>query len=147
MAVLDWVKKQTENLQTEIGKFRNKEMMEAVVAGCAIVAYADGFVSAEEKQKMIGFMQQSESLKVFDTTKVIELFGKYVTKFEFDNQIGKGEALSAIVKLKNKPAEAQLLVRVCISIAGSDGNFEQAEKEAVIMICHELGLNPKNFDL
>ena len=66
MSVLDWVKRQTTNLQTEIGKFKNKDMMEGIVAGCAIVAYADGSASSAEKQKMIGFIKQSDALKVFE---------------------------------------------------------------------------------
>jgi tellurite resistance protein TerB len=147
MAVLDWIKKQTDNLQTEIGKFRNKELMEGIVAGCAIVAYADGFVSPEEQQKMVGFIKQSDALKVFEIEKVIETFNKYLTKFEFDSQIGKGEALAAITRLKSKPDQGQLLVRVCMAIGAADGNFDQHERDAVIMICHELGLNPKNFEL
>ncbi|MDY0134085.1 MAG: tellurite resistance TerB family protein [Atribacterota bacterium] len=147
MAVLDWIKKQTDNLQTEIGRFRNKELMEGIVAGCAIVAYADGFVSPEEKQKMVGFIKQSDALKVFEIEKVIETFNKYLTKFEFDFQIGKGEALASITRLKSKPDQGQLLVRVCMAIGAADGNFDPKERDAVIMICHELGLNPKNFEL
>ncbi len=147
MSVLDWVKRQTENLQTEIGKFKNKDMMEGIVAGCAIVAYADGGASSAEKQKMIGFIKQSDALKVFEIDTVISTFEKYINKFEFDHEIGKGEALAAIVKMKNKPDQAQLLVRVCIAVGSSDGNFDASEKQAVTTICHELGLNPKNFDL
>jgi tellurite resistance protein TerB len=147
MSVMNWIKQQTTNVQTEIGKFRNKEMMEGIVAGCALVAYADGDVSSAEKQKMIGFIKQSETLKVFETDDVIRTFEKYIGKFEFDQGIGRGEALAAIVKMKGKPDQAQLLVRVCIAIGSSDGNFDETERQAVTTICHELGLNPKNFDL
>lgn len=147
MSVLDWVKKQTDSINAEISKFKNKEFMEAVVAGCAMVAYADGDSSAVEKQKMIGFIKQSEALKVFDTTKVIETFNKYIGKYEFDSGIGKGEALTAITKLKGKPDQGQLLVRVCIAIGGSDGNFDTDEKKAVTEISRALGLNPKDFYL
>jgi len=147
MSVMNWIKQQTTNVQTEIGKFRNKDMMEGIVAGCALVAYADGNASSAEKQKMLGFIKQSETLKVFETDDVIKTFEKYIGKFEFDHGIGRGEALAAIVKMKNKPDQAQLLVRVCIAIGSSDGNFDEHERQAVTTICHELGLNPKNFDL
>ncbi|MEW5839309.1 MAG: tellurite resistance TerB family protein [Pseudomonadota bacterium] len=147
MSVMNWIKQQTSNMQTEIGKFRNKDMMEGIVAGCALVAYADGSASSAEKQKMLGFIKQSDALKVFDTDDVIKTFEKYIGKFEFDHGIGRGEALAAIVKMKSKPDQAQLLVRVCIAIGSSDGNFDELERQAVTTICHELGLNPKNFDL
>ena len=147
MSVMNWIKQQTTNMQTEIGQFRNKDMMEGIVAGCALVAYADGSASSAEKQKMLGFIKQSETLKVFDTDDVIKTFEKYIGKFEFDHGIGRGEALAAIVKMKTKPDPAPLLVRVCIAIGSSDGNFDEQERQAVTTICHELGLNPKNFDL
>jgi tellurite resistance protein TerB len=57
------------------------------------------------------------------------------------------EALAAIGKLRSKPAEARLLVRVCCAIGASDGNFDETEKQAVKKICKELGLDPAEFDL
>ncbi len=59
--MLDWLKKNTlaarEKLTTEVGKFKNKEFMEAIVAGCALVAAADGEISSAEKLKMSGFIK------------------------------------------------------------------------------------------
>jgi tellurite resistance protein TerB len=46
--------------------------MQGTVAVCARIAVASDGVSAEEKQKMIGFLRASEELKVFETTEVID---------------------------------------------------------------------------
>ncbi len=148
---LNWLTTNLANarakLSDEIGKFRNREMMEAVVAGCAIVAAADGAVSAAEKQKMIGFLQNSAELKVFKMEDVIASFNAYVAKFDFDPEIGRGEALRAIAKLKGKAGADRLLVRVCIAIANSDGSFDASERTAISTICRDLGLAPADFDL
>ena len=40
-------------LATEVGKFKNREFMEACVAGCGLVAAADGNIDSSEKQKMM----------------------------------------------------------------------------------------------
>lgn len=148
---LEWLKQQAASINTslknEMTKFKNKDLMEGIVAGCALVAYADGNVSSAEKQKMVGFIKQSEALQVYDLEKVLASFTKFVSKFEFDGVIGKGEALQAIAKLKKKDGEARLLVRVCCAIGASDGNFDAQERATVAEICRELGLDPKDFDL
>jgi tellurite resistance protein TerB len=147
MSVFNWLKTQLDNAETELKKFKNKELMQAIVAACAVVAYADGNASSAEKQKMLGFIKQSEALKVFNTDEVIASFSNYVSKFEFDQNIGFGEAMSAVTKLANKPEQAQLLIRVCIAIASSDGHFDREETSAVIQMCKALNLNPESFGL
>ena len=149
--MLDWLKKNTlaarEKLTTEVGKFKNKEFMEAIVAGCALVAAADGEISSAEKLKMSGFVKNSDELKVFDMDKVIEAFNRVCSKFEFDEQIGRAEALAVVGKIKGKPEQARLLIRVCMAIGASDGNFDDNEKTVCKLLCIELGLTPSDFDL
>ena len=148
---LNWLKDRfnevSSNLKTEVTKVRNKSFLEGVVAGCVVVAYADGSASAEEKQKMMGFMRTSEALSVFEPSQVIGLFEKFAQNYEFDAAIGEATALQSIAKLKGKEAEARLMVRVCCAVGASDGDFDDNEKAAVRRICNELGLNPKEFDL
>lgn len=148
---LEWLKQRyaevTANLKTEVSKFKNKGFLEAVVAGCALVAHADGVVKPEEKQKMMGFLRNSDVLSVFDVQEVIGIFDKYAKQFEFDHQIGQASALQVVAKLKGKEAEARLMVRVCCAIGAADGHFDEQEKTVVRAICNELALNPKDFDL
>lgn len=149
--VLDWLKtnvtKAREALQTEVGRFKNREFMEAVVAGCALVAAADGDISASEKQKMIKYIENSDELKVFKLEEVIAFFKKITDKFEFDSEIGKAEALKHVGALRTKPEAARIMVRVCIAIGASDGDFDDNEKAVVRSICRELALDPADFDL
>lgn len=148
---LSWLKGKmdevSKSLKNEVSKIKNQTFLEGVVAGCTMVAYADGVVRPEEKQKMMGFMRSNDVLSLFDISKVIALFDKASSKYEFDRSIGEMEALAAVGKLRSKPAEARLLVRVCCAIGASDGNFDQTEKQSVAKICKELGLDPAEFDL
>ncbi len=149
--MLDWLKTNATAARTrlteEIGKFKNREFMEAVVAGCALVAAADGDISASEKQKMVGFIQNSDELKVFDLALVIETFNKICAKFEFDASIGRAEALKLVGRLRSKTDAARLLVRVCCAVGNADGQFDSSEQAACRTICTELGLSPSEFDL
>lgn len=104
--MLEWLKTNAtaarDKLSTEVSKFKNREFMEAVVSGCALVAAADGNISSDEKQKMVGFIQNSNELKVFDVKDVIKAFNSVCEKFEFDQQIGRAEALKSIGQLRKK---------------------------------------------
>ena len=149
--VMKWLKENTAGARArmaeEMTKFKNRDFMEAVVAGCAVVAAADGDISTEEKQKMIGYMQSSDELKVFRTEDVIKSFNDIVAKFEFDAAIGQAEALKKIAKIKGKDGADRLLVRVCCAIGAADGDFDASERTAVTRICAELGLTASEFDL
>lgn len=147
MTFFTWVKDQQKNLQDSISKFKNKDFMDAVVAGCALVAAADGNIDSAEKQKMAGFISRSEELRVFDMNHVIDRFNHFVSGFEFDSIIGKGEALKAIGKLKNNPEASRLVIRVCCAIGSADNNFDEYEKQVVREICHHLNLTPAEFHL
>ena len=148
MSFLDSLKKSfvdvTQSMNSELKKFRSKDLLQAIVAGSTMIAYADGEVSASEKQKLMGYVRNSEQLSVFDTDKVIESFNQYLTRFEFDATIASGQALQKIAVFKGKP-EAHLIVRVCLAIANADGKFDSTEQQALDQICRSLDLDIKTF--
>ncbi|WP_455233144.1 tellurite resistance TerB family protein [Geopseudomonas aromaticivorans] len=149
--MLSWLKTNAtaarDKLATEVGKFRNQKFLDAIVSGCALMSAADGNIVSAEKLKMTGFIRQSNELKVFDLNKVIAGFNDVCAKFEFDEQLGRAEALKTIAKIRGDEAQSRLLVRVCIAIGASDGNFDESERAVARLICNELGLNPADFEL
>lgn len=137
-----------QGLSTEVTKFKNKDFLDGAMAICAWVAAADGHVSAAEKSKMVGYVKQSDSLKVFDQNLIIERFNNYVEKFELDVSLGKGEALEAIQKAVQKnPSCARTLIQVGIAIGCADGNLDDDEKAVIISACKVLKLDPAEFEV
>ena len=51
------------------------------------------------------------------------------------------------VKIKNNSEAARLVMRLIISIAAADGDFDASEKSVAVNIARELNLNPTEFDL
>ena len=85
------VKREKDKLQSEVQKFKNKSFAEGVIAGC----YRWRLQMVRLillKTKNDRFYENSDELKVFDTGE-IEIFNKFVSKFEFDQMIGQAEAL------------------------------------------------------
>ncbi|EKZ5284058.1 Tellurium resistance protein TerB [Klebsiella aerogenes] len=136
-----------EELVKQVGRFKNKKFMQGTVAVCARIAVSSDGVSAEEKQKMMGFLRSSEEMKVFDTNEVIDFFNKLVSSFDFDMEIGKGETMKYILALKDQPEAAQLAVRVGIAVGKSDGNFDSDEQAAAREIIAALGFSAEEFGL
>ena len=144
---LNQLKTKANELKTEALKFKNKDFLNAAMAGSALIAMADGSISSEEKQKMIKFIESNDALSIFTTSDVIKAFQDFVGQLEFDRDIGEAKAYQAIGKMKSNSEASRLLVRMIIAIASSDGNFDAAEKKIAVKIAKELAIAPSEFEL
>jgi tellurite resistance protein TerB len=144
---LSQLKTKANELKTEALKFKNKDFLNASMAGSALIAMADGSISSEEKQKMIKFIESNDTLSIFTTSDVIKAFQDFVGQLEFDKDIGEAKAYQALGKMKSNAQAARLLVRMIIAIASSDGNFDDKEKKVAVKIAKELGIDPAEFEL
>ena len=144
---LSQLKTKANELKTEALKFKNKDFLNAAMAGSALVAMADGSISSEEKQKMIKFIESNDALSIFTTSDVIKAFQDFVGQLEFDKDIGEAKAYQAIGKMKSNTEASRLLVRMIIAIASSDGLFDNDEKKIAVKIAKELAIDPSEFEL
>ncbi len=144
---LNDLKTKASELKTEALKFKNKEFLEAAMAGSALIAMADGKISSEEKQKMIKFIENHDALSIFTTSDVIKAFQDFVGQIEFDKDIGEAKAFLALGKMKSNTQAGRLLIRMVIAIASSDGDFDSQEQAVAAKIAKELALNPAEFGL
>ncbi len=141
------LKSKASELKNDVLKFKNQNFLNAAMAGSTLIAMADGTITPEEKQKMVKFIESHEALSVFTTSDVIKAFQGFVGQFEFDKDIGETKAYEALRKLKDNDAAGRVVVRLIISIAGADGNFDDNEKRIARKIAVELGQNPADFEL
>ena len=144
---LSQLKTKANELKTEALKLKNKDFLNAAMAGSALIAMADGSISSEEKQKMIKFIENNDALSIFTISDVIKAFQEFVGQLEFDKDIGEAKAYQAIGKMKSNSEASRLLVRMIIAIAASDGNFDVQERNIAGKIAKELGLQPSEFEL
>jgi tellurite resistance protein TerB len=144
---LSQLKSKANELKTDALKFKNKDFLNAAMAGSALIAMADGSISSEEKQKMIKFIESNDALSIFTTSDVIKAFQDFVSQLEFDKDIGEAKAYQAIGKMKSNSEASRLLVRMIIAIASSDGLFDNDEKKIAVKIAKELAIDPSEFEL
>lgn len=140
-----WLDEQKSKAQDIINRYKGQDMLDAIVAGCALVSLADGVVEDSEREQMLNYFRSSEELRVFDTNQVVSRFNHYVQQIQNNQMMGRVEVLRAIGKMRNKPEAARLLARLCCAIGFADGQFDANEKRVVTEICRELDLNPAEF--
>ncbi len=151
MGFFDTLKSRLGDLQarttTEVGKYKTKDFAKASMAMCALIAAADGTITADERQKTAAFIGGNDALKVFPADELQQHFTFYASKLESDYQFGKVEAIATISKLKKDPGAARAVIQVGIIIGGADGNFDKDEQQAVREACLAVGIPPAEFDL
>ena len=125
----------------------NAIQIDAVVAACALVAQADGWVTVEERQAMVRRMRTSPLVTVFNLDEILSAFTVLNQRFDHDLEDGEASAEAAIAALENQPKFARLLVETACSVANADGGFDPAEWQAIMRICDLLSLDPADFDV
>jgi len=140
-------KRSWHDFSSDVHRARNEQLMEGIVAGCALVAYADGWVTDTERDRMSALIRGCEPIAAFGLAEVGQTFADYTQRFSDDFEAGERHALDAVARLKHVNRYNTLLVETCCAIADADGGFEEEERLAAIRICDALDLDPASFGL
>lgn len=144
---VEGLKQKASELKSEALRLKNKDLMQAAVSGSVLVAMADGSISGEEKRKMMLFIENYEPLSVFPAPQLIAAFQELVGQIDFDRDLGEAKAYEMLRKIRRRDAEARLVMRLIIAVAGADGVFDQSERRVARQIALELGIDPAEFEL
>jgi tellurite resistance protein TerB len=133
-------------VDAELAKYMSASFVEAIVAGAAMVSYADGAASDAEKAKMVAAIQSSDATKKYELASIIRLWEKHAAQLNFSKDIGNQHALNAIRPFKGKP-EAHLLVAIFKVIGEADHALDAPQKAVLVSICTALDLKPADFGI
>lgn len=136
-----------ETLRREIARIRNRDFLDAAMAASALVAAADGQVGLTELYARDAVLRNIEELNVFDSNKAVDTYRRYANEIESNPVDGRSRAMEAIGKLSGNDGAAKLLVRACIAIGKSDGDFDDSEVAVIEAIATILGVDPKDPDI
>lgn len=123
------------------------DQLDALVAACALVAQADGWVTPEERGRMLDRMRGLPALALFGIDDALEAFEALDMHFELDPETARFEAEMAIRRLRGRDDVARLVVNSACAVAAADGGLDAEERDVLLRICGLLGLHPIQFDL
>ncbi len=118
--------------------------MEAVVAACAMVAQADGWVTPDERKRMIDRLRNSPTIAFFGVEDVLILLN---LRFDRDPEDGEATAEVAVARLRGQPGPSRLLVETACSVAEADGGFDAEERAVILRLCEILNVDPSAWGL
>ena len=123
-------------------KAENKDLMEAMVAGACLVAYADGELSSEEVDTVRKIVGATDQLKVFGDAP-IALFDSYCDKMEASKRMGQLDLLKEVSEAEGDE-KARVLI-MAIEVADADDNIDEDEMKMLTKIAGKLGLSLGDF--
>jgi tellurite resistance protein TerB len=121
--------------------------MDALVAACALVAQADGWVTADERKCMVARMRRSPAVAVFGVEEVLLGFETLNARFDRDLDDGVEAAETAVRRLAGRAGPSRLLLETACAVAEADGGFDAEEREVVLRLCELLDLAPAAFGI
>lgn len=133
--------------QDEVWTPGNIVQMDAVVAACAMVAQADGWVTPDERTRMLDRMRNSPTVAFFGTDDVLLMFEALNLRFERDLDDGEATAEVAVARLRGQPGPSRRLIDTACSVAEADGGFDAEERAVILRLCKLLGVDPGPYDL
>ncbi len=135
-----------EGLKRELARYRQRPFLDALMAGCALVATADGSVSLSERSRVDRIIESLGELDIFDPHEAVNRFNDYAEVIAADAERGRHEALDAIAEHAGDKDRARLLLRACIAVSLADDNFRPEERARIAEICDTLELPETALD-
>jgi tellurite resistance protein TerB len=125
-----------EELEEEV----SEDLIEALAAAAAMVAFADGVSSAEEREQLLAVFEEEDRLTEVDLDDLFDAFDDYAERFAEDPAAAESEALTSVAVFDDNPELGRLIVRGALVVASSDGALSPTEEQAVGRLCDALGL-------
>ncbi|MGL4265054.1 MAG: tellurite resistance TerB family protein [Afipia sp.] len=127
-----------------IKKLENRDLMQAIVGGCLLVAAADGEISKNEAAQIDIQIRANKALEHFgsEITSTVNLFTE---QLQAGFRLGRMNIMREIRDIKNNPADAEEVLVNMLTVAEGDGNISPEEMKVLDEIAIELGLRLKDF--
>lgn len=137
-------KKKAAAAKVTLHKVENRDLMEAIVAGAVLVAFADGDCSSDELEKLQGIIESNDNLKHFGS-EIGATIDKYSSMYESGARLAKVKLMKELKDVQGDESQKEEAFIIAIEIADADGEIDDAEMAVLKEIGKAFGLNPDNY--
>ncbi|MFV3291254.1 tellurite resistance TerB family protein [Pseudomonas sp. NY11955] len=129
-----------------VKKLENRDLMQAIVGGCLLVAAADGEISKNEAAQIDIQIRANKNLEHFgqEITATVNLFTE---QLQAGFRLGRMNIMREIADIKNNPLDAEEVFVNMITVAEGDGNISPEKLKVLAEVGVQLGLRPKDFGI
>lgn len=135
--------KKAAEIKQSAAKITNKDLVEAVVSGSLLVAFADGTCEDSEIAALEAVLASDDQFDAW-RAEIPGMIAKYAAKFQAGYRLGKLSALREIGDLKATPKDAELTL-VCIITVAEQGGISDQEEAVLKEIANALSLRLETY--
>lgn len=151
MGIFGALKKALGDISAEATKAYSQDnrFLDAVAAGAALVANADGVIEDAERQAAVKVVRDHKLLGSLYSSDAREKAIEHALN-QSKTSSGKMELKRAILDSKNLPTGQQAaedVYMVCMDIAAADGSIGEEEKAVMTKIAGWLTIDTSKFDI
>lgn len=136
----------SREVAAELGQ--NKDYLEAVCAGSALVAAADGEIEDEERKAIPGLIAANPTLaKLYQREQIEKCMESMLSRATSTS--GKLWLQRELQDLRGKEKGSDMaadVIAVMIDVAGADGEIEEPERKAIAKVAGWIGVDIKQFE-
>lgn len=132
--------------KASVKKLENRDLMQAIVGGCLLVAAANGEISKNESAQVDLQIRANKNLEHFgsEITTTVNLFTE---QLQAGFRLGKMNIMREIADIKNSPMDAEEVFVNMLTVAEGDGDISEPEQKVLVEIGTLLGLRLKDFGI
>ncbi|MNQ95606.1 Tellurite resistance protein TerB [compost metagenome] len=136
--------KKARAAKAEIKKFEKRDLMEAVVTGCLLIAFADGTCEEAELKAIESLLRTNKALEGFGH-ELTDTINRYTERLKAGYRVARLEILREIEQVKGDRQEAEDVLITMLTIAEADGEIEAAEQKELDTVSDRLGLRLADY--
>ena len=131
------------DLLSALNEYRSGRLMGATVAGCAVVAHADGEVLPQEVARMFLAMGADPLMSMFSRDSIALEFSMHICAWQENAKAARAAALKQVSLLAPQFHLGHLVLQACMDVTHADGQVHPREIEAIAQVRKALGLDPE----
>lgn len=136
--------KKVNQAKAEVKKFENRDLLEAIVGGCLLVAAADGDIEDSEVKKIDSLLRTNKNLEHFGS-EITELVNRFSERLQSGYRVARAEILREIEDIKSDQQQKEDVLLNMLTIAEADGEIEPAEQKELETVAQRLGLRISDY--
>lgn len=129
-----------------VKKLENRDLMQAIVGGCLLVAAADGEISKNEAAQIDIQIRANKNLEHFGA-EITATVNQFTEQLQAGFRLGRMNIMREIADVKNNPLDAEEVFVNMITVAEGDGDVSEPELKVLAEIGQMLGLRLKDYGL
>jgi tellurite resistance protein len=128
-----------------IERSHQKEYVEVLMAGAALVALADRDHRLSELVTRDRVLARLAELQPVSTRDAVEMYDRHANALADDFETGRRQVIELLSDFEGAHDELVTLVRACLAIGHADSDFSSRERSAVELICKTVGVDPQEL--